>query len=51
MKLVFLDADGTLFHHEGYIPDSAIKACIQAQKSGHKIILCTGRQRIEIQCH
>ena len=48
MKLVFLDADGTLFHHEGYIPDSAIKACIQAQKNGHKIILCTGRQRIEI---
>lgn len=36
MKLVFLDADGTLFHHEGYIPDSAIKACIQAQKNGHK---------------
>ena len=32
MKLIFLDADGTLFHHEGYIPDSAIKACIQAQK-------------------
>ena len=48
MKLVFLDADGTLFHHEGYIPNSAIKACIQAQKNGHKIILCTGRQRIEI---
>lgn len=48
MKLIFLDADGTLFHHEGYIPDSAIKACIQAQKNGHKVILCTGRQRIEI---
>lgn len=48
MKLIFLDADGTLFHHEGYIPNSAIDACIQAQKNGHKIILCTGRQRIEI---
>lgn len=48
MKLIFLDADGTLFHHEGYIPDSAIKACIQAQKNGNKVILCTGRQRIEI---
>lgn len=48
MKLIFLDADGTLFHHEGYIPDSAIDACIQAQKNGHKVILCTGRQRIEI---
>lgn len=48
MKLIFLDADGTLFHHEGYIPNSAIDACIQAQKNGHKVILCTGRQRIEI---
>ena len=48
MKLIFLDADGTLFHHEGYIPESAIDACIQAQKNGHKVILCTGRQRIEI---
>ena len=37
MKLIFLDADGTLFHHEGYIPDSAIKACIQAQKNGHML--------------
>lgn len=36
MKLIFLDADGTLFHHEGYIPDSAIKACIQAQKMDTK---------------
>ena len=48
MKLIFLDADDTLFHHEGYIPNSAIDACIQAQKNGHKVILCTGRQRIEI---
>lgn len=48
MKLIFLDADGTLFHHEGYIPNSAIDACVQAQKNGHKVILCTGRQRIEI---
>ena len=48
MKLIFLDADGTLFHHEGYIPESAIQACKQAQQRGHKIILCTGRQRIEI---
>lgn len=48
MKLIFLDADGTLFHHEGYIPESAILACHKAQKKGHKIILCTGRQRIEI---
>lgn len=48
MKIIFLDADGTLFHHEGYIPISAIEACKQAQANGHKICLCTGRQRVEI---
>lgn len=48
MKLLFLDADGTLFHHEGYIPKSAIEACQQAQKNGHKICLATGRQNMEI---
>lgn len=48
MKLIFLDADGTLFHHEGYVPDSAISACQKAKTNGHKIILCTGRQIAEI---
>lgn len=48
MKLLFLDADGTLFHPAGYIPQSAFLACQQAQKNGHKIILCTGRQRVEV---
>lgn len=48
MKIVFLDADGTLFHHTGYIPDSAILACQKAQANGHKICLCTGRQKVEI---
>lgn len=48
MKLIFLDADGTLFHHEGYIPASAKKAIQLAQQNGHKIILSTGRQLKEI---
>lgn len=48
MKIIFLDADGTLLHHEGFIPESALEACQTAQKSGHKIVLCTGRQRVEI---
>lgn len=48
MKIIFLDADGTLFHHEGYIPESALCACRMAQKNEHKIFLCTGRQRVEI---
>ncbi len=48
MKIIFLDADGTLLHHEGFIPKSALDACRAAQKNGHKIILCTGRQKVEI---
>ena len=48
MKTIFLDADGTLFHHKGYVPESAYEAIERAQKNGHKIVLCTGRQRTEI---
>ena len=48
MKTIFLDADGTLFSAKGYIPDSAIAAVKKAQKNGHQIVLCTGRQKTEI---
>lgn len=48
MKIIFLDADGTLLHSDGHIPESAIKACKLAQKSGHKVCLGTGRQIVEI---
>lgn len=48
MKIIFLDADGTLLHHEGFIPKSALDACRAAQENGHKIILCTGRQKVEV---
>ena len=48
MKIIFLDADGTLLHHEGFIPQSALQACQLAQKNVHKIVLCTGRQKVEV---
>jgi Cof subfamily protein (haloacid dehalogenase superfamily) len=48
MKVIFLDADGTLLHSDGHIPESAIKACQLAQQKGHKICLGTGRQIVEI---
>ncbi|MCF0107199.1 MAG: Cof-type HAD-IIB family hydrolase [Holdemanella sp.] len=48
MKIIFLDADGTLFHPKGFIPTSAKEAIYKAQANGHKIILCTGRQKSEI---
>lgn len=48
MKLIFLDADGTLLHSDGHIPESTILACELAQKNRHKICLGTGRQVVEI---
>lgn len=48
MKVIFLDADGTLLHSDGHIPESTILACELAQKNGHKICLGTGRQVVEI---
>lgn len=48
MKIIFLDADGTLLHSDGHIPESAITACKLAQKNGHKVCLGTGRQTVEI---
>ncbi|MBP3853908.1 MAG: HAD family hydrolase [Erysipelotrichaceae bacterium] len=48
MKTIFIDADGTLYHHEGYIPDSARQAVYRAQEKGHRIILATGRACCEL---
>ncbi len=43
-KLIFLDIDGTLTEPGKNIPpDSAIKAIRQAQKAGHQVVLCSGR--------
>ena len=45
MKIIFLDADGTLFHPMGYIPKSTLKAIDLAQKNGHKCFVNTGRAK------
>lgn len=43
-KIIFLDVDGTLTEPGCNVPpDSAVKAVRQAQKNGHKVMLCTGR--------
>lgn len=47
-KYVFLDVDGTLVDFEGELPDSAEAALRKAQQNGHRLILCTGRQRSQI---
>ena len=45
-KLIFLDIDGTLTEGGSNVPpDSALKAIRAAQKNGHKVFLCTGRNK------
>ena len=44
MKLIFLDIDGTLVKAGTNTPPaSAMEAIRKAQKNGHKVFLCTGR--------
>lgn len=47
-KFIFIDVDGTLFHHGQGTPQSAINAIKQAQNIGHKVFICTGRAHCEI---
>ena len=43
-KLIFLDIDGTLTPAGSNVPpDSALEAIRAAQKNGHKVALCSGR--------
>lgn len=46
MKLVFLDIDGTLTPPAGHtIPASALRALELARQNGHRLFLCSGRNR------
>ena len=47
-KYVFLDVDGTLFNFNGVVPKSTTTALAEAQNNGHKMIICTGRQKSQI---
>lgn len=47
-KYIFLDVDGTLVNYNNELPDSAVEAIKQAQKSGHKILPLTGRSKAEM---
>ncbi|WP_305204193.1 HAD hydrolase family protein, partial [Dubosiella newyorkensis] len=48
-KIVFLDVDGTLIDYEAKTPASAKKAVDQARKNGHKVYICTGCSKAEIE--
>ncbi len=47
-RVLFFDIDGTLVNFQGSMPDSARQALLQAQQNGHKIVLCSGRSRMQI---
>ncbi|AUW96272.1 Cof-type HAD-IIB family hydrolase [Streptococcus pluranimalium] len=49
VKIIFLDVDGTLVDYDNRIPESAVKAIRLARDKGHKVYVCTGRSRAEMQ--
>jgi hypothetical protein len=48
-KIVFLDVDGTLIDYEAKLPASAAKAVHLARQNGHKVYICTGCSKAEIE--
>ena len=48
-KIVFLDVDGTLIDYEAKCPESAKKAIDLARANGHKVYICTGCSKAEIE--
>lgn len=48
-KIIFLDVDGTLIDYHAKLPESAAKAVSMARANGHKVYLCTGCSKAEIQ--
>ena len=48
-KIVFLDVDGTLIDYEAKLPASAAKAVDLARANGHKVYICTGCSKAEIE--
>jgi len=48
-KIVFLDVDGTLINYEATCPDSAKEAVRLARENGHKVYICTGCSKAEVE--
>jgi len=48
-KIVFLDVDGTLIDYDAKLPASAANAVNQARANGHKVYICTGCSKAEIE--
>ncbi len=47
-KIVFLDVDGTLINYQTQCPTSAKEAVKRARENGHKVYICTGCSKAEI---
>lgn len=48
-KVIFFDIDGTLINFGGEFPESAKKALVRAKENGHKIFICSGRSKCQIE--
>lgn len=48
-KIIFLDVDGTLIDYDAKCPASAAKAVDMARANGHKVYICTGCSKAEIE--
>lgn len=48
-KIVFLDVDGTLIDYNAVCPESAARAVEMARARGHKVYICTGCSKAEIE--
>ena len=48
-KILFSDLDGTLFKEGKSISPKNLEALKKMQEAGHKVVLCTGRNHIDIQ--
>ena len=47
-KIIFLDVDGTLVANHGKMTEQVKKAITLARNQGHKVFICTGRNKIGI---
>lgn len=48
-KIIFLDVDGTLINYEAKLPQSAEEAVNKARRAGHRVYICTGCSKAEIE--
>ena len=46
---MFLDVGGTIVTYENVLPASAARAIREARAAGHKVLMCTGRSKGEVQ--